>query len=95
MSGRFAAAFVRLLLSVNERMLGSPNGRRNVLEIPGDRLLTETDGPFIERDGRPIPAGDVMRVVKNIAVLKRLRVADVRSMIVKNVLSLTGRSASH
>ena len=47
------AASLGCYFSVNERMLASANGRQVLLEIPDDRLLTETDGPFVERDGRP------------------------------------------
>ena len=77
--------------SVNERMLASPNGRRILREIPEDRLLTETDGPFVERDGKPIPAGDVLRAVEEIAVVKGRRVSDVQSLIVENRHNLTVR----
>ena len=77
--------------SVNERMLASPNGRRILREIPEDRLLTETDGPFVERDGKPIPAGDVLRAVEEIAVVRGKRVLDVQSLIVKNLCNVTMR----
>jgi TatD DNase family protein len=33
--------------SVNEYMLNSPNGRSIVQKVPGDRLLLESDAPFI------------------------------------------------
>lgn len=75
--------------SVNERMLASPNGRRILREIPEDRLLTETDGPFVERDGEPIPAGDVVRAVEEIAVVKGRRVSEVQSLIIENLRKLT------
>ena len=79
--------------SVNERMLASPNGRRILREIPEDRLLTETDGPFLERDGKPIPAGDVSRAVEEISVMKERRVSDIQSLIVENLRNLTMCSA--
>ena len=78
--------------SVNERMLSSPNGRRILPEIPDDRLLTETDGPFVERDGRPIEAGDVSRAVDEIAALKGRSVSSVQSQIVRNLHDLITRS---
>ena len=74
--------------SVNERMLASQNGRRILREIPDDRLLTETDGPFVERDGKPIPAGDVLRTVEEIAVMKGCKVSDIQSLIVQNLRKL-------
>ena len=83
------AATFGCYFSVNERMLASPNGRRLLGEIPADRLLTETDGPFIERDGKPIAAGDVLRSVQGIAVATSRAVSDVRSLIVDNLRKLT------
>ena len=83
------AAALGCYFSVNERMLASPNGRRILPEIPEDRLLTETDGPFVERDGKPIAAGDVLRAVEEIAVLKGRSVSDVQSIIVDNLHNLT------
>lgn len=77
--------------SVNERMLASPTGRRILQEIPEDRLLTETDGPFVQRDGKPIGAGDVVRAVQEIAALKRRSVSGIQSLIVDNLRDLTMR----
>lgn len=74
--------------SVNERMLASPNGRRILQEIPEDRLLTETDGPFVQRDGKPIGAGDVAKAVKAIAALRRRSISSVQSLIVDNLRDL-------
>lgn len=83
------AAALGCYFSVNEQMLASPNGRRVLYEIPEGRLLTETDGPFVERDGKPIAAGDVLRVVKEVASLKECRFSDVQSTIVDNLRNLT------
>ena len=49
--------------SVNERMFANSKGQTLVKTIPQDRLLTETDGPFVERDGRPVTPGDVRPVL--------------------------------
>ena len=86
------AAALGCYFSVNERMLASPNGRRLLREIPADRLLTETDGPFIEREGKPIAAGDVLRSVQGIAVATGSAVSDVRSLIIDNLRKLTNHS---
>jgi len=82
------AAALGYYFSVNERMLASPNGRRVLLEIPEDRLLTETDGPFVERDGMPIAAGDVLRVVEQVASVKGRDFSDVQSSIIDNLRNL-------
>ena len=81
--------------SVNERMLASPNGRRIVREIPENRLLTETDGPFVERDGQPISAGDVVRAVEEIAAVRECSFLEVQNLIVDNLHKLTNRPAQN
>ena len=83
------AAALGCYFSLNEQALASPNGRRILPEIPEDRLLTETDGPFVKRHGKPIPAGDVLRAVEEIAVVKGHKVSDVQSLIVDNLRNLT------
>ena len=83
------AAALGCYFSINERMLASANARRLLREIPADRLLTETDGPFIERDGKPIAAGDVLRSVEGIALARGCTVSDARALIVDNLRTLT------
>jgi TatD DNase family protein len=74
--------------SVNERMLSSPNGRRILHEIPDDRLLTETDGPFVERNGEPIGPADVRPALDVISNLKTVQIAILRAQIVTNLRRL-------
>lgn len=83
------AAALGCYFSVNERMLTSPRGRRILRDVPENRLLTETDGPFIERDGQPIPAGDVLPVLNGIAAIYNRDVSEVRSQVVENLRELT------
>jgi TatD DNase family protein len=45
--------------SINEQMAHSPKFEAFLKAVPSKRLLTETDGPFVERDGLPIEPGDV------------------------------------
>ena len=75
--------------SINERMLASSNGKRILREIPNDRLLTETDGPFVEREGQPIEAGDVLRAVEEISIVKERKFSDIKSQIIKNLRILS------
>ncbi|MCZ7618402.1 MAG: TatD family hydrolase [Myxococcota bacterium] len=53
--------------SVNARMLAGERGRALVALLPASRLLTETDGPFIEKAGRPLRPTDVADTVKDLA----------------------------
>lgn len=74
--------------SVNERMLNSPKGRRVLREIPNERLLTETDGPFVERAGKPIEPGDVLPVVTEIARIREITIESIRAQVVTNLNAL-------
>jgi len=74
--------------SVNEKMLTSPNGRRVLAEIPDDRLLTETDGPFVERSGQTISPGDVEPVLQKIAASRGISVQTLQVRICENLRKL-------
>lgn len=51
--------------SVNPAMVKSDSGRKIINRIPSNNLLTETDGPFIEVDGRQIKPTDVILVYQH------------------------------
>lgn len=76
--------------SVNERMLNSENGARILHEIPDNRLLTETDGPFVENAGRPIDPGNVQPTLRKIARLKCVSLEAVQSQVLRNLSTLLG-----
>lgn len=77
--------------SVNEKMLSSPNGRRVLSAIPDDRLLTETDGPFVERSGQPIGPGDVGPTLHEIAKVRGISARVVQTKIVENLRNLLSK----
>lgn len=55
--------------SINTAMLKSLAGRRLIQELPKERILTETDGPFILVDERPAVPWDSSGVVQSLADL--------------------------
>src|SRR3546814_11889711 len=69
-------------------MLASATGLRVMREIPIDRVLTETDGPFLTRGDKPINPGDVVRAVEMIASSVGSTIEGVRSQIISNLQSL-------
>src|SRR3546814_20694607 len=71
--------------SVNEGMLASATGLRVMREIPIDRVLTETDGPFLTRGDKPINPGDVGRAVEMIDSSVGSTLEGVRSQIIPKV----------
>ncbi len=64
------AAALGCYFSINSEMLRSPKHRKLVATLPPDRLLTETDGPFVERDGRPVRPYEVADTVAALAALR-------------------------
>jgi TatD DNase family protein len=70
--------------SVNPAMIKSERGNALIREIPRNRLLTETDGPFIEVDGRRAFPTDVRRAIDGIANLWNRDPDEVASTVLSN-----------
>jgi TatD DNase family protein len=56
-----------MCFSVNPAMLRSPTGSRVLAAVPPDRILVETDGPYVKLAGRRVGPGDVPDVVGALA----------------------------
>ena len=74
--------------SVNERMFANLKGQALVRTIPEDRLLTETDGPFVERDGRPVAPGDVGPVLDALGNALTYERGEVVRLVNRNLIHL-------
>jgi TatD DNase family protein len=73
--------------SVNSEMLRNERHRATVATMPIERILTETDGPFTELDGRPTHPPDVMMTIESLA---RIHMSDSTACC----LRLDGQHAS-
>ncbi len=73
-----------LFFSVNPAMLASDNGLKIVRAIPPDRLLTETDGPFVQLGGKSARPQSVAMVVRHLALLWERDENDVVTQIESN-----------
>ncbi|MCU4314439.1 Qat anti-phage system TatD family nuclease QatD [Acinetobacter bereziniae] len=74
--------------SINQRMLASDRGRLLVSQIPKDRILTETDGPFITNKNQPIQPASVMPVIKRLGDLWQQPQEIVIAQIFENLKKL-------
>jgi TatD DNase family protein len=74
--------------SINGEMLRSPKHRSLVGSLPLDRLVTETDGPFVERDGRPLRPRDVRHTVGELAMVRTLSLEATEGAILQNLKRL-------
>jgi TatD DNase family protein len=74
--------------SINGQMLKSPKHRQIVGSLPVDRLLTETDGPFVERDGHPLRPREVAHTAAELATVRGLSTEAMAHVIVQNLKRL-------
>lgn len=82
------AAALGCYFSVNAQMIRSERGRALVADLPLNRILTETDGPFTQVDGRPAEPADVRAAVTAIAGARNLPREAVTGAIHTNLQSL-------
>lgn len=86
------AVELNCFFSINEALVGTLNGH-NILELaPMDRILTETDAPFLRRNRRAVEACDVGRTVLLIAGLLGKHPEDVANKIEQNAQKLLRQS---
>jgi Tat protein secretion system quality control protein TatD with DNase activity len=71
--------------SVGPVMLASEKGRKLVAEMPRDRILTETDGPFATLGGQPAFPWDVDQAVGALAEVWATDKGSVERMINENL----------
>jgi TatD DNase family protein len=72
--------------SINPAMIRSPNGQKIISKLPPDRVLTETDGPFVRFDDRVLEPPDVSIVENYLASLWGITRIDVRKRVKENFL---------
>ncbi len=82
--------------SINPAMLRSTRGRAIVERAPRDRVLTETDGPFVQVRGRPATPLDVGAVEWSLARHWDVSLAEVRQQVQFNLRAVipSARAAS-
>ncbi|MBS0416939.1 MAG: TatD family hydrolase [Proteobacteria bacterium] len=75
--------------SVGGAMLRSRNGRTLAAEMPPERVLTETDGPFAIVSGNPLQPGECAGAIRELAQLWQLGEAETQNKIVGSLRELT------
>ena len=79
--------------SVNEQMLANPTSHRILEMIPTDRILSETDGPFLKIQGRLAEPGEVNGVVNALAQLLGCSILQIKELLIKNLIALEQRGS--
>ena len=70
--------------SLNTAMCLGPRFASLLARIPGERILTETDGPFVDVHGRKAEPGDVQGVLAALASAWRMSPHEVQQMVYAN-----------
>jgi TatD DNase family protein len=74
--------------SIGPTMLAGEKGRALAARMPRERILTESDGPFAQINGRPAHAWDVHNAVKILAEMWSVRPEDVSHNLQQNLRNL-------
>ena len=77
--------------SVGPAMVKSKNGIALLSGMPKERVLTETDGPFVQTDGRPARPSDTTAVVRGISQLWQQPFSKTKSTISHNFDTMLDR----
>lgn len=74
--------------SINAEMLKSEKHKALVANLPIDRMLTETDGPFVMVDGRAVRPSDVASTVEGLAGVRGTDAGTMARQVVSNLSEL-------
>lgn len=76
--------------SVGPAMLAARKSRTLACHMPRDRVLTETDGPFAQIDGRSAMPWDAQKATIELAILWNMSELDVERLLHDNLRHLGG-----
>jgi TatD DNase family protein len=74
--------------SVNSSMVTTQKGRTLLALVPRDRILTETDGPYVKVGSRPAQPSDVKSILSSIAEVWGESTEDVEAQVGDNYTQL-------
>ena len=74
--------------SINPAMIRSEKGRQIIARIPRERILTESDGPFINMRSRTVQPSDVHTVEEALGKIWDADALSARSIVRKNFQTL-------
>ena len=73
-------------------MLQSDKGRMLLSKVPRNRILTETDGPYVKIERRQISPEDVCLVIKHLAVIWKSTEEETQKQVQDNYEKLIAKS---
>lgn len=73
-----------LRFSINPAMIRTRNGRALIAQLPRERVLCETDGPYCKYEGQPARSRDVREVVRGLASIWNISLEEASSQVADN-----------
>jgi TatD DNase family protein len=73
-------------------MLSTKKGASPIAEIPRERILTETDGPFTKLDRQSLMPWDVEKAQLQLSYLWEIDLKQTEFILFSNLKSLVGNS---
>lgn len=74
--------------SINYSMVISNKGRKIIELIPNEKLLIESDGPFIKMKNKIFRPKDLNEIIVELAKLKKITTSDMKNILHKNFKQL-------
>lgn len=84
----YSAINLNCYFSINYSMVTTQKGQNIIKKIPLNKLLTETDSPFIKNDNRISNVEDLPSIVNKIAILKEIDEETMKKQLFSNFTSL-------
>jgi|Deesub1362A_J573_1020465.scaffolds.fasta_scaffold02489_4 TatD DNase family protein len=76
--------------SINSAMIKSEKGKSIIRTIPLQRILLETDGPFIQNKGKPVTPKAIQNILHSIAEIKGINIEEINTQILRNEQKVYG-----
>jgi TatD DNase family protein len=89
------AANIDCWFSVGPAMLLSENGKALAARMPRERVLTESDGPFAQLDGKAVEPWQVYKAIEMLGELWSMPADEVERCVNGNLRRLVGKDDSH
>lgn len=70
--------------SINPAMIKSKNGQKVIEKIPVDRILTESDGPYVKTKGKPAEPKDVRLVIEHLKIVWNKSFDEIDQIVRRN-----------
>ena len=70
--------------SINISMLKSSKGKNIISRIPNDKILLESDAPFIKIDKKTYQPSDLEKIIAELAIVKNMSSSEVDGLLTHN-----------